>query len=70
MRTITLKGVTAEDNRREGASKRLSDVEFQSRREMGLCFRCEEKYYAWTPLQGERTKTAHGSREWRGVGNN
>ena len=45
MRTITLKGVTAGENRREGPTKRLSDAEFQSRREKGLCFRCEEKYH-------------------------
>lgn len=33
------------DNRREGLTKHLSDVEFQSRRKNGLCFRREEKYY-------------------------
>ncbi|KAA0057854.1 ty3-gypsy retrotransposon protein [Cucumis melo var. makuwa] len=45
MRTVTLRGVTAADNRREGPSKRLTDAEFQARREKGLCFKCEEKYY-------------------------
>lgn len=43
MRTITLRGVTAAENRREGPTKRLSDAEFQSRREKGLCFLCVEK---------------------------
>ena len=42
MRTITLRGVAAGENR-QGQS---TDAEFQSRREKGLCFRCEEKYHA------------------------
>lgn len=42
MRMITLRGVAGEPNRREGPLKRLSDAEFQARREKGLCFRCEE----------------------------
>lgn len=46
MRTITLSGVMAGNNRQEGSSKRLSDEEFQARRKKELCFRCEEKYYA------------------------
>ncbi|KAA0034820.1 ty3-gypsy retrotransposon protein [Cucumis melo var. makuwa] len=46
MRTITLREVATGDNRREGPTKRLTDVEFQARREKGLCFRCGEKYYA------------------------
>ncbi|TYK18318.1 ty3-gypsy retroelement transposase [Cucumis melo var. makuwa] len=46
MRTITLRGVTTTDNRREGPSKRLSNAEFQARREKRLCFKCDEKYYA------------------------
>ncbi|TYK09954.1 Ty3/gypsy retrotransposon protein [Cucumis melo var. makuwa] len=37
--------VTTADNKREGLSKRLTDAEFQARREKGLCFKCEEKYY-------------------------
>ncbi|KAA0055708.1 protochlorophyllide-dependent translocon component 52 [Cucumis melo var. makuwa] len=45
MRTVTLRGVTTADNKREGLSKRLTDAEFQARREKGLCFKCEEKYY-------------------------
>lgn len=31
-------------NRREGPSRRLSDVEFQVRRDKGLCFHCDEQY--------------------------
>ncbi|KAA0055700.1 Ty3/gypsy retrotransposon protein [Cucumis melo var. makuwa] len=46
MRTITLREVGTGDNRREGPTKRLSDAEFQARREKGLCFRCGEKYFA------------------------
>ncbi|KAA0060520.1 snRNA-activating protein complex subunit 4 [Cucumis melo var. makuwa] len=46
MRTITLREVATGDNRREGPTKRLSDAEFQARREKGLCFRCGEKYFA------------------------
>ncbi|KAL0560786.1 hypothetical protein IC582_001199 [Cucumis melo] len=52
MRTITLREVATGDNRREGPTKRLSDAEFQARREKGLCFRCGEKYFA-----GHRCKT-------------
>ncbi|TYK29109.1 ty3-gypsy retrotransposon protein [Cucumis melo var. makuwa] len=44
MRTIALKGVMARENWKEGRSKRLSNAEFQARREKGLCFRCNEKY--------------------------
>lgn len=46
MRTITLRGMTVGDNRWEGPSKRLSDAEFQAQSEKGLCFCCEENYYA------------------------
>ncbi|KAA0058422.1 ty3-gypsy retrotransposon protein [Cucumis melo var. makuwa] len=46
MRTVTLRGVTAADNQREGPSKHLTDVKFQARREKGLCFKCGEKYHA------------------------
>ncbi|TYK13668.1 transposon Tf2-1 polyprotein isoform X1 [Cucumis melo var. makuwa] len=46
IRTITLREVAAETNCREGPSRQLSDVEFQVRCEKGLCFRCEEKFYA------------------------
>lgn len=45
MRTITLRGVTAGENRRERPGKRLSDAEFQARGDKGLCFRCDEKYH-------------------------
>ncbi|TYK04845.1 retrotransposon protein [Cucumis melo var. makuwa] len=45
MRTITLRGVTAGENRRERPGKRLSDAEFQAREDKGLCFRCDEKYH-------------------------
>ena len=44
MRTITLRGTSNEEVRKEGPTKQLSDAEFQSRREKGLCFRCNEKY--------------------------
>ena len=44
MRTITLRGTTGEEVRKTGPTKRLSDAEFQSRKEKGLCFRCNEKY--------------------------
>ncbi|KAA0041765.1 ty3-gypsy retrotransposon protein [Cucumis melo var. makuwa] len=46
LQTITLRGVLAGENRSEGPTQRLSDAEFQSRREKGLCFRCDEKYHA------------------------
>ncbi|TYK28130.1 Ty3/gypsy retrotransposon protein [Cucumis melo var. makuwa] len=52
MRTITLREVATEENRQEGPTKRLTDAEFQARREKGLCFWCEEKYHA-----GHRCKT-------------
>lgn len=44
MRTITLQRSTTEGVRKEGPTRRLSDAEFQSRREKGLCFLCNEKY--------------------------
>lgn len=31
-------------NQREGLAKRLTDVEFQAKREKGLCFRCDKCY--------------------------
>ena len=43
MRTITLRGV-ANGETKEGPMRRLSDAEFQARKEKGLCFRCDEKY--------------------------
>lgn len=46
MRTITLKGVTTDEKKKDDPTKRLYDAEFQSRREKGLCFWCNEKYYA------------------------
>lgn len=46
MRTITLRRVTADENRQEGPAKRLSNAEFQARRDKGLCFRCDERYHA------------------------
>ncbi|KAL4027583.1 hypothetical protein IC575_010753 [Cucumis melo] len=52
MRTITLREVATGENRREGPTKRLTNAEFQARREKGLCFRCGEKYHA-----GHRCKT-------------
>ena len=44
MRTITLRGTSGEEVRKAGPTKRLSDAEFQSRKEKGLCFCCNEKY--------------------------
>lgn len=44
IRTITLRGSTTNENKKERPSKRLSDVEFQAKREKGLCFKCDEKY--------------------------
>ena len=38
MKTVTLKGVMMADNRREGPSKRLTNAEFQARREKGVMF--------------------------------
>ncbi|KAA0056408.1 putative polyketide hydroxylase [Cucumis melo var. makuwa] len=46
MRTITLCGNSAIENQQDGLVHRLTDVEFQARRDKGLCFRCDEKYYA------------------------
>ncbi|KAA0034862.1 Transposon Tf2-9 polyprotein [Cucumis melo var. makuwa] len=46
IRTITLKSPGPNENRREGTYKRLSNAEFQIRKEKGLCFRCNEKYSA------------------------
>ena len=46
IRTITLRSSGPNENRREGSYKRLSDAEFQARKEKGLCFRCNEKYSA------------------------
>ena len=40
MRTVTLRGTAGDKVRRTGPTKRLSDAEFQSRKERGLCFRC------------------------------
>ena len=45
MRTITLRGVTAGKNKKEGLAKMLSNAEFQAKREKALCFRCDEKYH-------------------------
>ncbi|KAA0051401.1 Ty3/gypsy retrotransposon protein [Cucumis melo var. makuwa] len=59
MRTITLREVATGENRREVPTKRLTDAEFQARREKGLCFRCGEKYHA-----GHRCK-AKDSKELR-----
>lgn len=42
MRTITLRRATTNAVRREGLVKRLSDAEFQARKEKGLCFRCDD----------------------------
>lgn len=44
MRTITLRNVASARVQREGAFKRLTDVEFKSKKEKGLCFRCDERY--------------------------
>ncbi|TYK11164.1 Transposon Ty3-G Gag-Pol polyprotein [Cucumis melo var. makuwa] len=44
IRTITLKSPNSEEIRKEEASKRLPDAEFQLRKEKGLCFKCNEKY--------------------------
>ena len=42
----TLRSPGPNENRREGTYKRLSNAEFQIRKEKGLCFRCNEKYSA------------------------
>ena len=44
MRTITLREVGTEEVKKERPSKRLSDAEFQTRKEKDLCFRCNEKF--------------------------
>ena len=44
MRTITLRGVAGGEAKKEGPSKRLSDMEFRARKEKALYFRCNEKY--------------------------
>ncbi|KAA0043238.1 transposon Tf2-1 polyprotein isoform X1 [Cucumis melo var. makuwa] len=46
IRTITLRSSNSNENQREGAYKCLPDAEFQARKEKGLCFRCNEKYFA------------------------
>ncbi|XP_031737566.1 uncharacterized protein LOC116402457 [Cucumis sativus] len=46
IRTITLRGSPAKEIKKEGPSRRLSDAEFQAKREKGLCFKCDEKYYS------------------------
>ncbi|KAL0553978.1 hypothetical protein IC582_007883 [Cucumis melo] len=46
IRTITLRNLNANEVRRETNTRRLPDVEFQARKEKGLYFRCNEKYYA------------------------
>ncbi|TYK21518.1 Ty3/gypsy retrotransposon protein [Cucumis melo var. makuwa] len=44
IRKITSKSPNPGEIRKEGASKRLPDAEFQLRKEKGLCFKCNEKY--------------------------
>ncbi|KAA0037988.1 Ty3/gypsy retrotransposon protein [Cucumis melo var. makuwa] len=46
IRTITLRNLNANEVCRETNTRRLPDVEFQAWKEKGLCFRCNEKYYA------------------------
>ena len=46
IRTITLRGSPTKEIKKEGPSKQLSDAEFQAKREKGLCFKCDEKYYS------------------------
>ena len=46
IKTITMRGSTTNENKKEGPSNRLSDAEFQAKREKGLCFKCDEKYYS------------------------
>ena len=43
IRTVTLR-ITTGEAKKEGNSKRLSDVEFQARKKKGLCFHCSKKY--------------------------
>lgn len=47
MRTITLRSSNSGEVRKERSMKRLPDVEFQARKEKGLCFKCNEKYSAY-----------------------
>ncbi|KAA0041145.1 anthranilate synthase alpha subunit 2 [Cucumis melo var. makuwa] len=46
VRTITLRSTANGEAKKEGPSKYLSDVEFNAKREKGLCFKCDEKYYS------------------------
>lgn len=47
IRMIMLRGAAFGETKKEGPSKRLfSDAEFQAKREKGLCFKCDEKYYS------------------------
>ncbi|KAL0550402.1 hypothetical protein IC582_014912 [Cucumis melo] len=46
IRTITLRSSDVGEVRKEDTSKQLPNVEFQARKEKGLCFRCNEKYSA------------------------
>ena len=46
IRTITLRSSNSGEVHKDGTSKRLTDIEFQARKEKGLCFRCNEKYSA------------------------
>ncbi|TYK18018.1 Retrotransposable element Tf2 [Cucumis melo var. makuwa] len=45
MRTITLQSTANGEAKKEGPNKRLSDAEFKAKREKGLYFKCDEKYY-------------------------
>ena len=56
IRTITLRRSTTNENKKEGPSKRLSDAEFQARRENGLCFKCDEKYYSGHKCKAKETR--------------
>lgn len=42
--TITLASNPNLNTKKEGGMRRLSDTEFQARKEKGQCFKCEEKY--------------------------
>lgn len=44
MRTITLASSSNVAPRREGGTRRMTDAEFQARRDKDLCFKCEERY--------------------------
>ncbi|KAL0556619.1 hypothetical protein IC582_005133 [Cucumis melo] len=46
IRTIILRSFGPNENQREGTYKGLPDAEFQTRKEKGLCFQCNEKYPA------------------------